>query len=154
MDLPTLPLQKYALVLPPDKFNVHWPQLLSWFLKGLIIPKFTNTLIGVGHIYDAECTVLFTKQDVTAFLPTDEPILRGWRKKVMPKLRRFDLRPSKNVFPQPKPNTKHATFSAFSAYYLPSVDALVRYLHAAAGLLIKSTWLKPQKQVIFLPGLV
>ena len=55
---------------------------------------------------------------------------------------RFYLRPSTTDLPQPKPNTKHGTLSAFSAYNLPSVEALVRYLHVAAGFPIKSTCLR------------
>ena len=35
-----------------------------------------------------------------------------------------------------------ATLAAYSAYDLPSVAALIRYLHAAAGYPIQSTWLK------------
>ena len=33
--------------------------------KGYIMPTFTNTLIGVGPICDANCTVVFRKEDVT-----------------------------------------------------------------------------------------
>ena len=33
------------------------------------------------------------------------------------------------------------TLAAFSAYGLPSVEALVRYFHAAAGYPVRSTWL-------------
>ena len=36
---------------------------------------------------------------------------------------------------------------AYSAYDLPSVEALVRYFHAAAGCLIMATWLKAIKVV-------
>ena len=32
---------------------------------GYIIPTFTNTLIGIGPIYDTNCTVVFKKHDVT-----------------------------------------------------------------------------------------
>ena len=34
-----------------------------------------------------------------------------------------------------------ATLEAYSAYNLPSVEALIRYFHAAAGYPVRSTWL-------------
>ena len=34
---------------------------------GYIMPSFTKTLVGVRPICDADCTVLFTKQDVIVF---------------------------------------------------------------------------------------
>ena len=43
------------------------------------------------------------------------------------------------------PNTENALLSAYSANDLPSVEALVRYLHAAFGLPVKSTWIKAIK---------
>ena len=40
------------------------------------------------------------------------------------------------------PNTAHrTTIAEYSAYDLPSVDALIRYFHAAAGYPVRSTWL-------------
>ena len=37
--------------------------------KGYIMPTFTNTLIGVGPICDADCTVVFKKEGVTLLSP-------------------------------------------------------------------------------------
>ena len=37
------------------------------------------------------------------------------------------------------------SLAAFSAYDLPSVEALVRYFHAAAGYTVMDTWLKAIK---------
>ena len=47
------------------------------------------------------------------------------------------------------------TPSAHSAYNLPSVEELVRYMHAASGIPVKSTWLRAIKKVNFetWPGL-
>ena len=45
------------------------------------MPFFTNTLVGVGPIYDEDCTIVFTKQDVTVFSPGGKLILTGWREK-------------------------------------------------------------------------
>ena len=59
--------------------------------KGCIMPTFTNTLIGVGPICDANCTVVFKKEDVTVLSPKGEPILQGWREDKPPRLWRFAL---------------------------------------------------------------
>ena len=40
------------------------------------------------------------------------------------------------------PNTANmATLEVYSAYYLPSIEALLRYFHAASGYPVRSTWL-------------
>ena len=51
--------------------------------------------------------------------------------------------------------TSQKTPAAISAYDIPSIRALVRYMHAAAGLPVKSTWLREIKKVNFetWPGL-
>ena len=64
------PLATSSLPIPP--LANHFP------ITGHIMPKCTNTLIGVGPIYDAKCAVLFTKQDVMIISPTVKSILRGW----------------------------------------------------------------------------
>ena len=43
------------------------------------------------------------------------------------------------------PGVTTTSLKAFSAYDLPSVEALVRYLHAGAGSPVKDTWLKAIK---------
>ena len=58
------------------------------------MPSFTNTLIGAGPIYDANCTVVFNKKDVTVLSPEDKPILQGWTEKKLPRLWRFALKPT------------------------------------------------------------
>ena len=63
--------------------------------KEYIMPTFKNTLIGVGPIYDADCTVVFKKEDVTVLSPKGEPILQGWREDKLPRLWRFALSPDK-----------------------------------------------------------
>ena len=59
--------------------------------KGYIIPTFTNTLIGVGPICDADFTVVFNKEDVTVLSPKGKPILQGWREDKLPRLWRVAL---------------------------------------------------------------
>ena len=61
--------------MPIPKLEADFPT------TGYIMPSFTNTLVGVGPICDAECTVLFTNQDVTVLSPGGKPILTGWREK-------------------------------------------------------------------------
>ena len=39
-------------------------------------------------------------------------------------------------------NANRNTLEAYSTYDLPSVEALIRYFHAEAGYLVRSTWLK------------
>ena len=39
-------------------------------------------------------------------------------------------------------DANRTTLKAYSAYDLPSVRTLIRYFHAAAGYLVRSTWLK------------
>ena len=62
----TLPIQHLAEDFPTTRY---------------IIPSFTNTLVGVRPICDVDCTVLFTKKDVTVLSPGDKPILTGLREK-------------------------------------------------------------------------
>ena len=51
-----------------------------------IMPYFTNTLIGVGPICDADCNILFTKKGVVVISPEGKTILTGRREKTLPKL--------------------------------------------------------------------
>ena len=60
----------------------------TWY----IVPYFTNTLVGVETICDADCIVVFTKQDVIFFSPGGKPILTGWIEKELPRLWRFALK--------------------------------------------------------------
>ena len=63
------------------------PQVKAEFpTEGYTMPTFTNTLIGVGPICDAYCTVVFKKEDVTVLSPKREPILQGWREENLPRL--------------------------------------------------------------------
>ena len=71
------------------------PQLAADFpTTGYSMPSFTNTLVGVGTICDADYTVVFTKQDVTVLSPKGKEILTGCRDKKMPRLWRFALKPT------------------------------------------------------------
>ena len=47
---------------------------------------------------------------------------------------------------------KTTTLQNVSAYYLPSVEALIRYFHADAGFPVRDTWLKDTKAGNFASG--
>ena len=62
-----------------EKATLPIPQLAEDFpTTGYTVPSFTNTLIGVGPICDANCTVVFKKKDVTVLSQEGKQILRGW----------------------------------------------------------------------------
>ena len=82
-------------------------------------------------IYDANCTAVFAKSSVTVIDPQDKAILTGWRKRTGPKLWRFYLRPQHQ--PVTPTSTATASLKAFRDYNIPSVEALVHYLHFFAG---------------------
>ena len=64
------------------KATLPIPQLKAEFpTTRYIIPTFTNTLIGICPICDANCTIVFKKQDVTVLSPEGKPILQGWIEK-------------------------------------------------------------------------
>ena len=78
-----------------EKSTLPIPQLAADFPKtGYIMPDFTNTLIGVAPIYDANCTVVFKKKEVTVLSPEGKPILQDWIEKKIPRLWRFALKPN------------------------------------------------------------
>ena len=91
---------------------------------GYIMPSFTNTIIGVGPICDADCTVVFTKKYVTVISTKGKAILTGWREKKMPRLCRFSLRPNEKLI-KDYTTTSQTTPAAHSAYNLPSEEELV-----------------------------
>ena len=137
------------------KATLTIPQLEADFpTTGYIMPTFNNILIGVGPICDANCTVVFKKQDVTVLSTEGKPILQGWREKKLPRLWRFALKPNGRGIQNYK-TTNQKRPAAHSAYDLPSIEALFRYMHAEAGFTVKSTWLKAIKNGNFdsWPGL-
>ena len=77
------------------KSTLSIPQLAADLpTTGYIMPSFTNILIGVGPIRDANFTVVFKKKDLTVLLPEGKTILRGWRENKLPRLWRFALKPT------------------------------------------------------------
>ena len=111
------------------------------------MPSFTNTLIGVGLIFDANYTVIFNKKDVTVLYSEGKTILTGWRYKKLTRLWRFAIKKNDNIITDyTTKNHTNQTPAAHSAYNLPSIEAPVQYMHAAAGLTVKYTWIKAIKK--------
>ena len=96
----------------------------------------------------------YKKEDVAVLSPKGEPIIQGWREDKLPRLWIFALSPDKKqkgfytTTSQNKPE-------ANNVYDLPSMEALVRYMHATAGFPVRSTWIKAIKNGNFnsWPGL-
>ena len=119
----TLPIQQLAADLPT---------------MGYIMPSFTNTLIGVGPICDTNCTVVFKKKYVTVLLPEGKLILQGCREKKLPRLWRFALKTTEKSINN-YTTTNQKSSAALSAYNLPSIEDLVRYMHTSVGFPVKAT---------------
>ena len=111
-------------------------------IKGSLIPGFRHTLIGLVPLYDAVLTVTFTREAVILQDKQSMPVLTGWREATGSRLWRIALQPGELKLPSMPNDANLATIAAYSAYDLPNVGALIRYFHAAAGYLVRSTWLK------------
>ena len=123
--------------------ELNLPKLPSDFpVTGYIMPGFKHTLIGVGPLCDADCTVTFTRAAVIVRDAQGSPVLTGWREQSGPRLCRIALQPGKSNLPHMPHNANRYTLKAYIAYDLPSVEALIRYFHAAAGYPVRCTWLK------------
>ena len=110
------------------------------------MPSFHHTLIGLGPICDADCKVIFTKNNVIIYDQGGPPILTGWRERNGDRLWRITLTPTPEELPAMPNNADHTNLKAYSANDLPSVEALVRYFHAAAGFPVRNTWLRDIKE--------
>ena len=104
-----------------------------------IMPGFNHTLLGVGPICDAGCTVTFICDSVVVRDATNSTILTGWREEQAPYLWRIVLLPDNANIPEVPQDASRVSLVVYSAYYLPSVEALVRYFHTAAGFPVRST---------------
>ena len=103
------------------------------------MPGFLHTLIGVGLLCDSECTVTFTRAAVIVRDARGIPVLAGWREHSGPRLYRIALQTGEENLPTMPHTENRTTLEAYSAYDLPSVEALIRYVHAAAGYPVRST---------------
>ena len=118
------------------------------------MPSFTNTLVGVGPICDADWTVAFTKQYVIVISQKGKPILTGWRDNKLSRLWRFALKLTEELITD-HTSKRQTTPAAHSAYDLPRVEAIVQYMHVVEGFSFKSTWLREIRKGNFAtwPGL-
>ena len=98
--------------------------------------------MGIGPLCDHGCRVVFEKTKVTIFSKDSTELLCGWHESIGYKLWRFSLCPGDHN-PTPPDCSKGPT--ALNAHDLPSVGALIRYLHATAGFPVRSTWLESIK---------
>ena len=85
---------------------------------------FRHTLIGVGPLCDADCTVTFTSATVVSGDPHGTPVLTGWREQSGLRLWRIYLQPDETTLPSMPYGPNKTTLQAYSAYDLPSVAAL------------------------------
>lgn len=108
---------------------------------GHVMEGFQETLLGLGPICDADCQVTFDRWTVTIRDRHGRPILWGWRETCKPKLWRINLRPGNATRLSHDDGAERASLAAHSAYDLPSVCALDRYYHVAAGFPVRTTWL-------------
>ena len=106
------------------------------------MPKFHHNLMVIGPLCKHGCRVVFEQSQVTVFSKDSTELLHGWRETSGSKLWRFSLRPSDH--PTPLADV-HMGPTALNTHNLPSVGALIRYLHATAGFPFKSTWLRAIK---------
>ena len=106
------------------------------------MPGFRYTLVGVGPLCDADCTVTFTRKAIIIRDKQGIEVLTGWREATGSRLWRISLQPGESNLPSMSNDAFVATLASYSAYDLPSVAALIRYIHAAAGYQVRSTWLK------------
>ena len=106
------------------------------------MPGFRHTLIWVGPIFDADCTVTFTCEAVIVQYQQDTLVLTGWSEASGSRLWRIALNPGESNVTSMSHDANMATLAAYSAYDIPRVAALISYFHAAAGYPVRSTWLK------------
>ena len=89
--------------------------------------------------------VLYDKHAVQILDETSKVLLQGWSEPIGARLWRFSLRSgmhyqsTKKSPPAPTPPPPNPKSN--NAYIIPSVNALVRFLHAEAGFPVKSTWI-------------
>ena len=108
---------------------------------GHIMPGFNHTLLLVGPICDSDCTVTFSRDAVVVCDATNRTILTGWREEQAPYLWLIALLPDNADIPEVHQDASRVSLVLYRVYDLPSVEALVRYFHAAAGFPVRYTWL-------------
>ena len=109
------------------------------------MPFFKHTLIGIDNICDADCKFVFSKQPVLVYDPQQRPLITGWLEYNYSNLCHIALLSSSSNISTPPVVTTRSYLQAFISHDLPSVEALVWYFHAVAGLLLRDTFLRSIK---------
>ena len=109
------------------------------------MPSFHHTLIGLENICNADCKVIFTKNNVIIYDQGESPILTGWRENNGARLWHIALTTKPEELPVIPNNADQTNLRAYIAYDLPSVEVLVQYSHASAEFPVRNTWLKAIK---------
>ena len=123
-------------------WDLNLPQIPSGFpITGHIMPGFCHTLIGVGPLCDADCTVTLTRAAVKVRDARGTPVLTGQRKNSGPRLWIIALKIGEENLPRMPNTANRTTLEVYSACDLPSIEALIRYFYTAAGCPVRSTWL-------------
>ena len=115
-----------------------------------VLPNLQKSLFSVGEVADEGYTTVFhprnegvtIHREGTITITTSEPAeLQGWRAETG--LWEFDPKaPNHQAIEITSVNNNMSSIdNAFNAYTLPSTPMAIRFLHAAAGYPIKSTWL-------------
>jgi hypothetical protein len=136
---------------------------------GHIIPGFTNNLLSLGKLCDADCTAYIDKHKLEVHNKEGHKILHGTRDSAGPRLWRVDIASRPEPTPTAPPPTPilcmetittpkppcTATKLHVQTLDLPNTPALITYHHATAGYPIKQTWLDAIKRGAYTswPGL-
>ena len=95
--------------------NLALPHLLEKCpTKGCLIPSFRHTLIGVGPLCDADCSVTFMHKVVIVRDKQVISVLTGWRESTGPQLWIIALQPGEADLPSIPNDAKQATLAAAS----------------------------------------
>ena len=108
--------------------------------------------MGIGTLCDHDYCIPLDKTTVMVFSKDNAVLLRGHRNATGARIRRLSICPHDHTA---APTQWQSGPINLNYNYLPSVGALVRYIHAAAVFLVKSTWLAAIKTVNYAswPGL-
>ena len=129
-----------------------------------VIPGFTNNLLSLGKLCDADCTAYIDKNKLEVHNSQGQKILHGNWEQTGARLWRVNIAPNpsnepaiiepdgdypmsvdipRTEGPQPTPVTRP---NHVRTHDLPSTPALIAYLHAIAGFPPKATWLAAIKR--------
>ena len=136
---------------------------------GHIIPRFTNNLLSLGKLCNANCTAYIDKHKLEVHNKEGNKILHGTCDSAGPRLWRVDIAVQPDPTPTAPPPTPilrtetittpkppcSATKLHVQTLDLPNTPALIAYLHATAGYPVKQTWLDAIKRGAYTswPGL-